>query len=239
MSDVDHAITQMEEAGFTLIFASRDDEAGDVVHDWGRLARSRTPVIKLDLDDLLTFPKLALPVVFFCRKTLWADDFQYSEFPQDNASRLEMVTVDLTSLEPKLWHFQKRLSEASEVEFFAPYNGLMVVCRIREAWYDEFLELRNLALCQAREQLAREAQAHREEQAAREQAALHPHEQRLRLLLDDSGFLKLARVKSTAQRTLMSYARERESEAVAALGEQRTKDLLTELRDRVLTGQAT
>lgn len=232
MSKVDQAIEQLEQAGFTLLFASRPDEAPE--DRWGRPTRTCPPPIELDLDDLLKFPKNALPVVFFYRDTLGEDDFQHSDLQRGEVDGLERLTVDLLSLEPKLSRFRKHLHDASEVELFAPYNGFMVVCHLQEAWYEEFVELRASAICQAEEHWARAAEVRRAAQAAQEQAALRPHEQRIRLLADDTGFLKLARVKSTAQRTLLSYANLQEPEAVAALGEYRMKELLGELRDWVL-----
>ena len=55
--------------------------------------------------------------------------------------------------------------------------------------------------------------------------------------MDDIGFVRLARLKRTAQRTLISYARQQEPEAVAALGKKCVKELMGELRDWLLTHQ--
>ncbi len=52
--------------------------------------------------------------------------------------------------------------------------------------------------------------------------------------MDDGGFLKWARLKNTAQRTLLTYARTHAREAVEALGETWTKEVLAEVRDLVL-----
>lgn len=230
MSQVNRALERLEEAGFTLIFAIRPDTAPGP-DEWGRQNQPQMPELRLELDDLVKFPKHLLPIIFFDQKFLRQDDFQVQEYRNDNAQGLELQTINLCELEPKLKRFQRRLDEPAEVDFFAPYNGVMLICHLREAWYTEFLDLKRPATAQAREQLARDAQARQEEKAQQEQAALRPHEQRIRLLLDDTGFLKLARVKSTAQRTLLSYAKSREPEAAAALGELRLKEMLAELRD--------
>lgn len=230
MSQVDRALERLEEAGFTLIFAIRADTAPGP-DEWGHQNQPQMPELRLELDELIKFPKHLLPIIFFDQKFLRQDDFQVQEYRNDDAQGLELQTINLCELEPKLKRFQRRLGEVAELDSFAPYNGLMLVCHLREAWYKEFLDLKQPVEMRAREQLACEAQAYREERRQQEKAALKPHEQRIWLLLDDTGFLKLARVRSTAQRTLLSYAKKQEPEAAAALGELRLKELLAELRD--------
>lgn len=230
MSEVDRVIERLEEAGFTLIFAIRPTPVPSL-SEWGHPNQQQMPELQLELDDLMKFPKSLLPIIFFHQKTFSERDFQLQQHPNDDEQGLKPQPIDLCELEPELKHFQRRLQESTEVEFFAPYNGVMLVCHLSEAWYTEFLMLRRLAEIQAREQLNRKLQTRQEEKNQQEQAALKPHEQRIWLLLDDTGFLKLARVKSTAQRTLLSYAKKQEPEAAAALGELRLKELLAELRD--------
>lgn len=224
MSEVDQAVQQVS-ARFTVLE--------------GRVNEQQSAVARVDLETLLMLPVLVVPVVFQSLFTLEEEDFEY-ELP-DPRSSLERVrgapfepeTVSLIELQPALKRFRKYLGQPEFVYFYAPYNGVVVTCLVTEDWYLAFSDLVEQAegLAQARAAGVREAQS--QEQAAE----LERHTQRLRLLLDDTGFLKLARVKSTAQRTLLTYAKQKEPEAVAALGDQRLKELLGELRDWVLMQQ--
>ncbi|MFC3860649.1 hypothetical protein ACFOPQ_07725 [Deinococcus antarcticus] len=225
MSQVDQAVRQVE-AKFTVLK--------------GQVSEQQNAVARVDLNALLSLPVEVVPVIFQSVLTLDEDDFEY-ELP-DPRSTLERVRgtpfeaeiINLIELKPELKKFRKYLGQPELVSFSDPYNGVLVTCLVTEDWYLEFSDLIEEAQGLARARAAEVKEAVSQEQAAE----LKRHTQRLRLLLDDGGFLKLARVKSTAQRTLLSYARQKEPEAVAALGEQRMKELLGELRDWVLVHQS-
>lgn len=224
MSQVDQAVEQVS-SRFTVLE--------------GRVSEQQSAVARVDLDAFLMLPVQVVPVVFQSLFTLEEEDFEYelpdprSTLERMRGASFEAETINLIELKPELKKFKKYLGQPEFVYFYAPYNGVVVTCLITEDWYLEFSDLIEEAegLAQARAAEVREA-------VSQEQAAeLERHTQRLRLLLDDGGFLKLARVKSTAQRTLLSYAKQKEPEAVAALGEQRLKELMGELRDWVLMQQ--
>lgn len=205
----------------------------------GQVSEQQTAVIKVDLTAFLNLPPEAVPVVFYTALTLEEDDFEYElPDPRSGMERVrgepfEAVTVGLEDMNPKLKRFRKHLGQPRCVWFTAPYNGVLISCFELEDWYEKFFDEAALAEEQARLQ-AQEVRAAEQESKV---ADLERHIQRLRLFLDDTGFLRLARLKSTAQRTLISYAKQREPQAVAALGEARLKELMGELRDWVLVQQ--
>lgn len=205
----------------------------------GQVSEQQSAVVRVEIDAFLTLPVQAVPVVFQSVFTLEEGDFEF-ELP-DSRSTLERMrgapfegeTVNLIEFQPDLKRFKKYLGQSEFVYFYAPYNGVVVKCLVTEEWFLEFSDLVEEAESLAEAKALEVSEALSQEHAAE----LERHTQRIRLLLNDTGFLKLARVKSTAQRTLLSYAKQQEPEAVAALGEQRMKELISELRDWVLMRQ--
>lgn len=192
--------------------------------------------IRLSLEDFLRIRDSDVALVFFEIGVLDELAFEY-ELPDHRSSLqrvrgepFEVVAVDLFDLAPDLERFREYFGQATFVTFYAPYGGVLLSCTVVEDWYLECLEQLELAEAAAREK----AQQEREQQAQDEAAVLERHTQKLRLLLDDTAFLRLAKVKSTTQRTLLNYAKQKEPDAVTVLGEQRMKELMGELRDWVL-----
>lgn len=221
MTDVDKALEQVRDAGFTVLYG---------------FMRGTLVGLDVDLDDLLALPQQYVPVIFMEQESLSSWDFE-AERPdlppsveQWQTPLEERAVVNLVEVEPGLQRFKSRLGEPHTITFRAPLSGVLVACTVTAEWYSEFAQLRAQALGLLRAQ----EQARVETQRAAEMAERERHVQRLRLLMDDGGFLKLARLKSTAQRTLLTYARTHAHEAVEALGETWAKEVLAEVRDLVL-----
>lgn len=224
MTTVNEALEQVRNAGFTVLYGFvKEGKAAPVELD-------------VDLDDLLVLPQQHVPVVFFDQDNLEIWDFEVkrpdvrSAAEQWQTPAEEQEIVDLVELEPGLRRFTSRQGEAHTITFRAPLSGVLVTCTVAAEWYGEFIQLQ----AQALERMRTQEQARIEAQREVETAQQEQHVQRLRLLVDDGGFLKLARLKSTAQRTLLTYARTHEREAVEALGEAWAKEVLAEVRDLVL-----
>lgn len=220
---VNTTIARVKAAGFTVVE--------------GLTGGQKTTEVDVDFEEFLKLPVTAVPVVFSYTMTFDESDLQYTlEDPRTLRERFKETgkvipeDVDLTELEPALKNYQSYLGMPSFVALAAPLNGILVKTYVAEPWYDEVSTLISEAEARAEEQ----AEQRREQDKARQAAQLESQLQKLRLLLDDGDFLKLARVKATAQRTLISVAKQKYPEAAAALGEPRLKELIAELRDQVM-----
>lgn len=224
MTTVNEALEQVRNAGFTVLYGFvKEGKAAPVELD-------------VDLDDLLALPQQHVPVVFFEQDSLEIWDFEVNRLDMRPAAERwqtppgDQEMVDLVELEPGLRRFTSRQGDAHTITFRAPLSGVLVTCTVTAEWYSEFAQLQAQALELMRSQEQAKVEIQREAETAQQER----HVQRLRLLMDDGGFLKLARLKSTAQRTLLTYARTHEREAVEALGEAWAKEVLAEVRDLVL-----
>lgn len=222
MTGVEGALERVRAAGFTVLYG------------YVKGGRAAPVELDVDLDDLLALPQLHVPVIFYEQDALEPWDFEAPPGDGPGATPWDApadpAPVNLAKFTPELQRFRSRLGEVHTLTLRAPLSGVLVSCTVVAAWHAEFAQLRAQALGQVHAQ----AQATKETERAAQTAEQARHDQRLRLLMDDSGFLKLARLKNTAQRTLLTYARTHAGEAVDALGEARTKEVLAELRDLVL-----
>lgn len=224
---VETALARLKAAGFTVLEGFSGGQKG--------------MEMDIEFDEFLKLPVQAVPVVFAGVVSFEGSDLEYVlEDPRSPVERFREggttvpETVDLIKLNPLLKNYQGHLGQPSFVALVAPLNGLLVKTYVSEPWYEEMSGLINEAEALAEEQ----ASQRREKEKAKQAAQLEGQVQKLRLLLDDGDFLKLARVKATAQRTLVNLAKQKFPEESTAVGEQRLKELIAELRDQIVLGAA-
>ncbi|MBZ9752859.1 hypothetical protein K7W42_18625 [Deinococcus sp. HMF7604] len=203
----------------------------------GVTAARQAPEIHVDLQGLRHLP--AGTLAFYDLASFDDEDFVFTV--PDERPRLEQLraprppeTTDLRRVDPALTRFESHVGEDAVLTVTVPWHGALITCLLTAPWYTEFVQV-----CEAAEaQAAAQAHEAREAQVARDSEALEEHARKLRIIVDDAAFLKLARVKSTSLRTLVAYVASQQPAAVTALGEQRTRDLVRELRDHVMFGQS-
>lgn len=225
---VEITLTRLKAAGFTVIEGFSDGHKG--------------VEMAVEFEEFLKLPVQAVPVVFSGVVTFDESDLEYTlEDPRTPIERFRESgttlpeTVDLLKVNPVLKNYRTHLGTPSFVALIAPVGGILVKTYVSEPWYEEMSALISEAEALAEEQ----ASQRREQDKAKQAAQLEGQIQKLRLLLDDGDFLKLAQVKATAQRTLVNVARQKFPEEAAAVGEQRLKELIAELRDHVILAKAT
>lgn len=225
MSLIEQSIEDVRARGFTVI---------------NGFAGGQKPVeVDLEFEEFLNLPATSVPVVFANVVSFDESDLKYRiEDPRSPIERFregEMLPeiVDLLKVKPDLARFQPYLDTPAFVAFVAPLNGVLVKSFVTEPWYDEMSNLISEAEALAEERAFRR----REDKKAKETAKLEGELQKIRSLTDDADFVRLAKLKSTAQRTLMSLAKQKYPEAATAVGEQRLKELMAEVRDLILTRQ--
>ncbi|MFC5849369.1 hypothetical protein [Deinococcus petrolearius] len=193
--------------------------------------------VDVEFEEFLNLPAAAVPVVFANVVSFDEDDLKYRiEDPRSPIERFregEMLPeiVDLLKVKPDLARFQPHLDTPAFVAFAAPLNGVLVKSFVTEPWYNEMSALISEAEALAEEQAFRR----REAKKAKEAAKLEDEVQKIRSLTEDADFVRLAKLKSTAQRTLMSLAKQKYPEATTAVGDQRLKELMAEIQDLILT----
>lgn len=192
------------------------------------------------IDAVLAVQNITQLVCFADPQTLEEQDFIYFPRLRSESGMLvqssfdgQPLSYDLVSLNPELEDFKTYIGSVALLSCSVPYAGSLLTFALQEPWYEEFLEIHEVAMEMAVSQ--HNAQIEREE--LNKLRALEGAIDTLKTLKDDERFAIPATKPKNTLKFVVALARTLAPNSYKELGEAKFKAEVSNLIDQLRVGQ--